>query len=470
MDSCQNCYRVFTELRILPCGESVCEKCIAAIAPNDANQFSCSMCSQVHDYSSTFPLNKFVMNARLIFNRSVDDRASLLKARLHKGQSLISSYCEQLREEIRLVTEFKVNQLNQQCQEYLDLVDQFEAESLANFLTYKSDVEERLATDNDIKSILSQISLDMIFCNKRQLKFESNKEFCSLGDLYFNDHVKSELKLDFGSMKQLDLSFVGHDSQNSISLLALSDERFSLCYLDKDSLFKCFILSIELEVISYSQELFHQSKIDYFKQAVSRDMLIIYTHKLENNFKDEIVLVEPSTFNVIYRFETDSYLNQLTANSSSLYCLNFDHDIIVYDVSSSPMMQSSRLDIDHVPQVVIQMECNELNLLFFMYSDHLNKFNIRIVNAQNGCLLRDLAIAGDQMRILTSELFLVYSEFDSKLCLFSIYASCGRSLLLTQEEYDVVDRESMAKSSLRMVNGKSRNIIFFNKNHLLVYY
>jgi hypothetical protein len=245
------------------------------------------------------------------------------------------------------------------------------------------------------------------------------------------------------------------------------------------------------------------SKVDYFKQVeFGNGNILIYGHKLNQDVGDyccidELIMLEADTMCVSKRVCVDYYLNDLAANSHILFCLNFSREIYAFDQDLSTNRQQL-MDLSELPLVTIQMECNS-NFLFFLYSEHLYSFKMRIMSIRTGRVMHDFAVCGDQFKFLTNDIFVFYCDFKKKLHLYNWEDENNVAASMNEEVYDIIgsggggssnssgissDNEtsgnspnnscnnslSCNSSSLRLLKGKHRNVAFIDLNNYNVYF
>lgn len=144
--NCANCDQRFDQPKIIPCGSSICTYCEASLQIND-NKFECCVCLETHIYPAEgFPTCKTLSNLLTIkpeeIHRSdaVDSLKSSLDAIQNKIYSLkhstkngadkIKEYCIDLRNEVQLATELKIQQINEFSDDYMKTINKYENDCL----------------------------------------------------------------------------------------------------------------------------------------------------------------------------------------------------------------------------------------------------------------------------------------------------------------------------------------------------
>jgi hypothetical protein len=284
-----------------------------------------------------------------------------------------------------------------------------------------------------------------------------------------------------------------------MSLLSLANSSvYSLCYLDKNSSLGCVVFDAVGSVVSQSDNLLgsNRSKVDYFKQIELANNILIYVHKLDYDATspesiDELVLVDKESLAVLKRVNVDYYLNDLAANAHLLFCLNLSREVYAFGTADLSAQRQQLLDLSELPIVTIQMECNA-NCLFFLYSEHLYSFKMRIMSIRTGRVLHDFAVCGDQFKFLTNDIFVFYCDFKKKLHLFNWEDENNVAGSMSEEVYDVVGSMSgktdsnnnnnngnrigndalafTSNSNLRLLKGKNKNLAFIDLNNFTLYF
>ena len=143
--NCSRCLETLDEPRILPCGETVCSRCLSFIYVEN-KKFNCIMCSKQHTMPDEgLPLNKTVLNllsiqpSQVYRSHSVEELKQTLDIMLKKitqmhysldhGVDKIKEQCIELKKDVQLATEEAIQQLIICSDEMLKEIDQFEADT-----------------------------------------------------------------------------------------------------------------------------------------------------------------------------------------------------------------------------------------------------------------------------------------------------------------------------------------------------
>jgi hypothetical protein len=159
---------------MLPCGYSVCEKCLlgwmesASTDEDDMNDFDCKMCLDSHKMTTSsstapqsrlahFPLNLFIVELCTRTPQLLTQTAELadklntlnlsykeLEHAYHASVDIIHGYCEQVRSDVSTSGEAYVSKIRKLMCDHLDHVDRYETECMANFEASRVKFEKRL--------------------------------------------------------------------------------------------------------------------------------------------------------------------------------------------------------------------------------------------------------------------------------------------------------------------------------------
>lgn len=204
---CQKCskrYDEYDEPRILPCGKTLCSKCVQALV----NEFTCDLCSNGHLIPQNgFPINEIVLN--LISeqpNEVYRSRESeLLKTNLNQLESLatdvkfdldnrgdkVKDHCIELKRQVQLATEQKIQEINEFNKKFLKEVDQYEKECIQKLANNNSEVNPA------VESLMSEVKKFLVDKRLYLGRFQISEE-----EIFTSNEKANELKthLEFYKM------------------------------------------------------------------------------------------------------------------------------------------------------------------------------------------------------------------------------------------------------------------------------
>ena len=161
---CPICAEVYSDPRLLPCGETVCNECIAKLEKSDRkNEIKCSLCDDLHP----IPENGFYSNnriSRLSKKRprevtrpsstkllaekvnSTQDKIESLERMIKNGKDEIQKYCIKLRNEVNLQAEIMIEDIHKQSEELIKQINDYELECIRKY-------EENETSEKHIQTI-----------------------------------------------------------------------------------------------------------------------------------------------------------------------------------------------------------------------------------------------------------------------------------------------------------------------------
>ena len=200
---CPCCSQKFVSPRLLPCGDSICLKCIQFIKDQNSNDFlRCPVCEELHSFDTDkLPKIKLVesllnKNANEVYrNQDVEQLKEKLTAIKLKTEKLenhlrhphetIKEHSKSLLNEIDLATEKAHQLINEFHDSLFDQVKQYEKECLCFYDESKARDNETL--QEDLKSVESVIYEAKVFFQQkvdylRKFEIEDNQISRSLID------------------------------------------------------------------------------------------------------------------------------------------------------------------------------------------------------------------------------------------------------------------------------------------------
>lgn len=221
---------------MLPCGKTICNICIEILDDLKQNEFTCDLCSEEHlQPKKGFPINEIV--AELIREQPNEvyrsKESEMLKTNLSKLEQLvhdvkfdmengvdkIKDHCIELRRQVQLATEHKIQEINSFNDSFIKQIDHYEKEC-AQKLAINQEFKPLLETAiEEIKKFLIekrhylgrfQISEEEIYnSNEKSNEFRSHLEFQKLNikSLTFNNKLL-EFETNKNRLDEIDLGFL----------------------------------------------------------------------------------------------------------------------------------------------------------------------------------------------------------------------------------------------------------------------
>jgi hypothetical protein len=132
--NCDKCQDRVDDPRILPCGDTVCSRCLLTIHLNN-NQFKCFLCDENHFLPQDgFPVNKKVLKflslkPTEIYRSTAVEKLkeklsiilkdiSLLRFDVNNGIDTLKESCREIRNQVQLATEQAIQQINERAKNF----------------------------------------------------------------------------------------------------------------------------------------------------------------------------------------------------------------------------------------------------------------------------------------------------------------------------------------------------------------
>jgi hypothetical protein len=415
---CKICENKMVDPRILPCGNSVCHRCVDILADTDKKRIKCQNCGKIHEIPDEgFPKilalqnlleceakevlqSKHIEEFKTILNILKETKESI-EFTLESGDAAIRDHCDKVRNDMQLAIEQAHAKLDEFHKDFMEEIDNHEKECQAKFKFIqqnKVDIEKALNESNELLSksnrLLNQFRIDQTqlsilsesahnllanleqikdgiqreMFNESLLKFEKPKSFDSnvIGkivkqsiELYFLENIEKMRELDFISKTKCTLYFPILRPFKSNSFLFLYAEKniLNLLCLDRDGnrLF-------EKKDLIKNEEIEEFIKI-YFVSSKNNKIVYISTGekhmKQKNKFYNLRSIYE--NFNLLAKIKLDKKPNYYEVNGENLFLLNRNKKC--YTIS----MYNQNLEI-------VQTIGQENSTLPYFFSSDINRF------------------------------------------------------------------------------------------------
>jgi chromosome segregation ATPase len=181
---CDVCENKMVDPRILPCGKSVCHRCVDVIADTDKKRIKCQNCAKTHEIPEEgFPKNLALQKLPECkakeashFNHIEEFRKFLdildktkqsIESTLECGDAKIRDHCDKVRNNMQLAIEQAHAKLDEFHKDFMDEIDNHEKECQAKLKTIqknKEDIEKALNESNELitksNRLLKQFNID----------------------------------------------------------------------------------------------------------------------------------------------------------------------------------------------------------------------------------------------------------------------------------------------------------------------
>lgn len=195
--------------RLLPCGQSLCDYCISII--ENPHEFICKFCKLIHQIPANgFPINE-VLSQKLTnkFAKQSPKEAEELKSKLNdvetelkqiefilaNGDCVIKEHCCELRREVQLAKELKIERINEMFNVMIHKIDELEKESL-NFYSKMNKNE----LNQTLNQMLNKMKQNLDEWNHRLADYEiEQEEICKTN--YEIKKLSEEIKMNYETLK-----------------------------------------------------------------------------------------------------------------------------------------------------------------------------------------------------------------------------------------------------------------------------
>lgn len=427
--SCPICKKEYESPVILPCGESICSKCVTPIGTY-SNSFLCKLCNSLHDIPDNgFPQNKALikliksnnemlsekqMEKSLKCNLEIEAGLDFLRKSFKTCKENIKDYVRQIINDIEIEADLKSNQINQLRDDLIEKVLIYERNCLENYTNYTTEyydfvkelepyelnketyVKENFLAAQTIKSRLgieiqkfkNQIS------NFEILKFKPNPvpvDLRTIGVIYehHTDPIKlSEfIRIDFS--KQLDES---SELRQNLKIKKLNENFFLISFI---------LTSYDIDITTYSNNMLHKLvlQVHDFSQCQRRFELKLSENQVDYEIEANEGIIVLNVGNILigldYNLNEISrtnvvYLTQSIVISKNLIlCLgksNFGSILQAYDFALNflKIYSSENKTSLYLPENTERFFVNES---FFFFKE---KNQILVVDRDDGSFLKNI--------------------------------------------------------------------------------
>jgi hypothetical protein len=152
--NCEVCEHKMVDPRLLPCGKSVCHRCVYCLADTEKKRYECENCAKIHDipddgFPKSLALQKLLeCGAKEVSHPSRKGEFRKLLDILHKttqsiestlecGDATIRDQCDKVRNDMQLAIEQAHAKLDEMHREFMEEIDNHEKECQAKFTSIK---------------------------------------------------------------------------------------------------------------------------------------------------------------------------------------------------------------------------------------------------------------------------------------------------------------------------------------------
>jgi hypothetical protein len=181
---CKICDKKLEDPRLLPCGRSVCHKCVDLLLDTDRRRIKCFYCAKTHD----LPIDGFAPNLELsnllvlkpskafrseltseltVISNSIQEKFEKIQTDLLTGEAKIRDECDKVRNDVQLAIEEAHLMLDKIHERLMNKIDDYEKECRQNYVKIQKSREKMNRSLNKannfnahIKILLNQFHLE----------------------------------------------------------------------------------------------------------------------------------------------------------------------------------------------------------------------------------------------------------------------------------------------------------------------
>jgi hypothetical protein len=375
---CKICDNKMVDPRLLPCGRSLCHRCVDLIADTDKKRIKCQNCAKIHEIPDEGFLKNLALQELLeceakevshsnqieefkILLETLNGTKQAIESTMESGDAKIRDHCDKVRNDMQLAIEQAHAKLDEFHKDFMDEIDNHEKECQAKFKAIqqnKGDIDKALNESNELLSksnhLLKQFKIDrtqlsafyenahsllanleqikdklqMEMFNESLLKFEKQKSFDSsvIGkivkqniELYFLQNIESMHKLDLVSKIECTRYF---------SIIPFKSNSFLFFYSDNNIL-NLLCLDKYGNILFEKRDLIKNKKIEkitrlvFFRCSQNKILFICTEEKHLNQINTFFNLRSfDENFNLLAEIKLDKKPNYFEVNGENLFLVN----------------------------------------------------------------------------------------------------------------------------------------------------
>jgi hypothetical protein len=513
---CTVCDNKMVDPRLLPCGKSICHRCVDIIAETGKKRIKCQNCAKIH----VIPHGGFFKNLALQELLECEEKAVLqsnqigdfkklldtlnstmqsIESTMECGDAKIRDHCDKVRNDMQLAIEQAHAKLDEFHKDFMHEIDNHEKECQAMFKLIqqnKVDIENALNESNEFLSksnyLLNQFNIDQTelatlfesaklhlnnleatkdklqrdMFKQSRLKFEKQKSFDSnvIGkivkqniDLHFLENIENMRELDFTSKTKCTgyCRLLHPFKSNTFLFLYWDKNNLNLKCLDKDgnTLFEKNDLIKNEKIEEFFRINFPSSKNNKIHYICTREQHL----RKKNHFFNLRSFDE--NFNLLAETNLDEDPDDYETNGENLFLLNQNKKcstISMYnhnlEIVQTFGQENSLLPFFFSPKTDIFLVSNQ----YFIINDDEYQNNVTIINRSNGLVESSFVIYEDfDLMRLYLDKFLI--TFHDETCLLKCYNFKGDLLhkITLDEKFEGSDIYVINKELFFVLNSKN---------------
>ena len=476
--NCPNCKKIYDEPKMLPCGKVVCTDCLSIIlykVNRTSKEFKCLLCTEYHSLpkSGKFPTCEPLMNLirkkpNDIFRcealenlrsnlKQIQHEVVLLKKDMNNGNEKIKKYCHELRTDVQLAVEMKINEINNLNAIMIDTIDNyeiecfnaFEKETLFKDKTLKETAEigqfcsdwidsckhmrlsemevlkaNELAKSMKIKMNLKRKEFDSFLFNNKVLVFEKSlhkMEPAELGVLKYENRVKTT-SIFCDDLEEINFKAIVPDwnechSPASLCVEFIEKTKLFMAYRSSTNRLNYLIMDIQQKSLVYSS-IEKQDRVLSNVKTVNKNLIVIDVVDAKDGCNYLKILDDK--LNMHYEIKIFGF-RLVGVDDANIYCISNNsstYNLRIYNTKLK-YLNSVGQSNDVGNKYYFSPDLKQImqkNKTYYW----LNETNLHIVGGGDGRCLKTIPIKADGFFVDSKDNLVCFSRESRKLSYFNL--------------------------------------------------
>ncbi|CAF1096450.1 unnamed protein product [Brachionus calyciflorus] len=466
---CSFCKKTFREPRILPCGDSLCFKCIKI----ENNKLQCMFCNQTHHVPlNGFPINKALLKSldSIFFSddikskladyetklKSIKNESEKIKSISNSPETEVINHCRNLVNKIDLTFETKFQEMSSIRFDLIKRILDYEKKCIEKLSDKKEQLNESMEKMNFLYEQMRQSCKKILTSDQENSMSELNnyeilKSKVKMYEKQFFNLIYEDKTIEFDiNEENVDTNFIGELKIKDESLLKISDFKqkdFLKKYMYNNSI-KLLRIGDDKTLLSFtvshtrtyarSSRNFHELNLILFKNEniltkvgteigmCSNSYLIKYHERFFY-----ILLQDPRRMNkldenlkTVANFELHDSIRDFLISKNFLICVTNYHEssFNFYDLEKSGNLiikiNPSWNFFRYMPKNI--KSCYATDLFYFLKSDD----SLCILSQADGKLVKKIEmdmnyeiikITQDNLIVIQDKLSIIYMDLDGNI-------------------------------------------------------
>ena len=517
---CFNCKAVYEDPHLLPCGETLCLKCINALHDESLKGLLCPFCSNTHLMNQTeFKPNKTILKlmtkkpneiyrgraAEKLRNQlnEIQQKAKELTNHINISKDKIKDHCDSIRKEIQIVTEEAHQYLNEHYKLFMDKIDEYEKETQSNVDAediYKSEIESKLKEISDFRlkwmDYLEKVVIDddeLVEASKRsdECLCRLEKDLLKLHERTFRGNIltfekipidakldiigklniqkKEYLSKNFKDINVLKLNLKDYKEKHALAVVAGKDGNIFVVFQGETKNLHLISLNRQGEVLREQQILLDYNIFYDLKMICNKSALFMYVSFYGSHFNGVNISINYYYLlrRIDFNLNTDKEINigynvtSLIACNDKLFCLSnqsFDFNrVYIYDLNLNQIKSVG----ENNPKLSFYFPSSITQIEaseknVFLLDDK----TITLLNLYNGKILSKFPIVSSQFKCYHQQYVITYDYKNHEIIYYDL------------DGYIVFKNRVNIQSDVdfRILIDPDNDILLYDPNQLTIYF